>query len=89
MGVGYLCFLQILNSLCRFDPTVPFHALQNFLEIHPKIPKVTAVITFGINSIWGPLLSGGSLLFGGRYFGRTELFLQEKRNKLVKTVLKT
>ena len=51
---------QTLKSLCSIQYSSAF--------VYRTLPKVTTLVTFGISSIWGSLLSGGSILSRGRYF---------------------
>ena len=46
-----------------------------------KIPKVTALVTFGISSLWGSLLSGGSLLFRSQKRALLQKYRTEIRKK--------
>ena len=99
-----VCFLTVLMfnySWCIFLIKILgavsfFHYSPGPEEDHRIVPKVTRVVTFGISSLWGSLLSGGRYFRGVVTFGEQkplnnwswcELFFRNKRRpKFVKTI---
>ena len=68
------------------------HHLTGLIK-YRKVPKVATVVTFGISSLWGSLLSGSRYFQGFLIFGKQKtlnkgvqaLILKNKRQLLLKS----